>query len=389
MPATPRPPRTTRLPSLTGMRFIAALLVFAFHTTWQTRFIPGGAGDTLSTVFANAGFYGVSFFFVLSGFVLTWSARPNDTATRVWRRRLVKIYPNHLVTFVIAAALMLAASDVFTTEGTLTNLFLLQAWVPQIQVPNTMNAVSWSLSCELFFYLSFPWLLRLLDRVPIRRLWALAGALAVCTVAVPWISLHTLHGQPLPFIADGSLSFEQIWFVYFFPPVRALEFVLGMVAARLVLSGSWPRIGLWPASLIAVGGYALNSAVPYLYGVAGTAALWLTPLVASAAVADRDGTPTPFRGRLLVRLGELSFAFYMVHGLVVTYGHRWLVEGRSLPTAAAAALLVAALAFCLVLALALFTWVESPLVRLLSTPRAERRAPHTTPLSVPALEAKE
>ncbi|WP_234337952.1 acyltransferase family protein [Streptomyces sp. NRRL WC-3725] len=378
----------SRLPSLTGMRFIAALLVFAFHTTWQTSFVAGGGGRFLGDVFANAGFYGVSFFFVLSGFVLTWSARPQDTAPGFWRRRMVKIYPNHLVTFAAAAVLMLIAGEVFTTQGTLANLFLVQAWIPRIQVPNTMNAVSWSLSCELFFYLSFPLLLRLLNRLPVRRLWALAGVLAALTVLAPVVARYGIGGTPLPFIADGSLSFEQIWFVYFFPPVRALEFVLGMVAARLVLAGAWPRLGLLPAGLIAVGGYTVNSTVPYLYGVAGTAALWLTPLVAAAATADEHGTRSPFRGRALVRLGELSFAFYMVHGLVVTYTFRWLVADTHLAPAVGAATLLGALLLALALAHALFTWVEAPLMARFGRPR--RRRPPVSPAARPtALEAHE
>ncbi|MFE5208778.1 acyltransferase family protein [Streptomyces sp. NPDC056600] len=365
----------SRLPSLTGMRFVAALLVFAFHTTWQTAYVAGTGGDVLGDVFANAGFYGVSFFFVLSGFVLTWSARPEDTKAAFWRRRLVKIYPNHLVTFLIAAVLMLIAADAFTTKGTLANLFLVQAWIPEIQVPNTMNAVSWSLSVELFFYLSFPLLLRLLNRVPVRRLWALAGVLGALTVVVPAIAQYGIGGVPLPFIADGTLSFGQIWFVYFFPPVRALEFVLGMVAARLVQTGSWPRLGLLPAAAIAVGGYAVNSLVPYLYGVAGTAALWLTPLVAAAATADHRGDASPARGRLLVRLGELSFAFYMVHGLVTSYAHRWLVAGKDLPPLAGAAALLGALLLSLALALTLYRWVEEPLMRRFGAPPRRPGAP--------------
>ncbi|SEE24328.1 Peptidoglycan/LPS O-acetylase OafA/YrhL, contains acyltransferase and SGNH-hydrolase domains [Streptomyces sp. 2131.1] len=389
-PSAPDRPRAARLPSLTGMRFLAALLVFAFHTTFQTRFIGGGLGDTLSDCFANAGFYGVTFFFVLSGFVLTWSARPAEGAPRVWRRRLVKIFPNHLVTFAVAAFLMAAASEMFTTKGVLANLFLVQAWIPEIQVPNTMNAVSWSLSCELFFYLAFPFLLPVLERLSARRLWTLAGVLAALTVLVPAVSSWTVAGTPLPFIADGSLSFEQIWSVYFFPPVRAIEFVLGMIAARLVLTGALPRIGLLPAAVIAVGGYVLNSSVPYLYGVAGTGALWLAPLVVAAAQADVRETTSPFRGRVLVRLGELSFAFYMVHGLVVAYGHKWLVADENLPGAAAAALLLAALLTALALALALYSWVEAPAVRRFSAPRAQKPAgpaPAVVPLT--ALEAGE
>jgi peptidoglycan/LPS O-acetylase OafA/YrhL len=354
------------------MRFLAALLVFAFHTTFQTRFFGGGVGDTLGGIFANAGFYGVTFFFVLSGFVLTWSARPADGAPRVWRRRLVKIFPNHLVTFVAAAVLMVIASEVFTTKGVLANLFLVQAWIPEIQVPNTMNAVSWSLSCELFFYLAFPFLLPVLERLTARRLWTVAGVLAALTVLVPAVSSWTVAGTPLPFIADGSLSFEQIWSV-------------GMIAARLVLTGALPRIGLLPAAAIAVGGYVLNSSVPYLYGVAGTGALWLTPLVVAAAQADVRQTVSPFRGRVLVRLGELSFAFYMVHGLVVTYGHKWLVAGKDLSGAATAALLLAALLAALALAHALFTWVEAPAVRRFSAPRAKNpAAPEAAPPAAPA-----
>jgi peptidoglycan/LPS O-acetylase OafA/YrhL len=373
---------------LTGLRFIAALLVFALHTTYQSSYITGPVGDALGNVFARSGFYGVSFFFVLSGFVLTWSARPGDRAIGIWRRRLVKIYPNHLATFGLTAVLMLIASDVFTFKGTLANLFLVQAWFPDILVSRSMNQVTWSLSCELFFYLSFPLLLLLLNRVPVRWLWALAGVLAALTVSAPFVSQHAIGGMPLRFFADGSLSFEQIWFVYLFPPVRALEFVLGMVAARLVLAGAWPRIGLLPACLIAVGGYVVNLNVPYLFGIAGIAAIWLTPLVAAAAQADVRRAISPFCGRVLVRLGELSFAFYMVHGLVVAYGYRWLIAGHDLQPVAGAAALIAVFALSLALAFALFTWVEQPLVRKLSAPRTKRPVPF--PMASPvALKANE
>ena len=61
----------SRLPSLTGMRFIAAALVFLFHVSYANLFASERVAGTLMTVFGQGGWTGVGFFFVLSGFVLT------------------------------------------------------------------------------------------------------------------------------------------------------------------------------------------------------------------------------------------------------------------------------------------------------------------------------
>jgi peptidoglycan/LPS O-acetylase OafA/YrhL len=97
------------LPSLTGARFIAAVLVFLFHSMAVYPLVSPGAHRTQTTLFSPAGFTGVTFFFVLSGFVLTWAMRPNDTAARFWRRRFFKIYPTHLLTFAALSTLVALA----------------------------------------------------------------------------------------------------------------------------------------------------------------------------------------------------------------------------------------------------------------------------------------
>jgi len=112
---TAPPDSGSRLPSLTGLRFLAALSVFLFHSSLASSPIPPngpvtpfadqGFAHGYAAVLGHAGPLGVSFFFVLSGFVLTWSSRPGEPARAFLRRRVVKIYPNHVVMWAVALLL--------------------------------------------------------------------------------------------------------------------------------------------------------------------------------------------------------------------------------------------------------------------------------------------
>ena len=80
------PTRTplSKLPSLTGLRWIAAMLVFGFHVGTMGFIAQPQAQAVVSWLF-TLGLSGVQFFFILSGFVLVWSARPGDTRRAFWR----------------------------------------------------------------------------------------------------------------------------------------------------------------------------------------------------------------------------------------------------------------------------------------------------------------
>ncbi len=76
-----RPPaagRLSRLPTLTGMRFVASLMVFVCHAFTYGIFADKDLEGALVDYVAKLGFVGVGFFFILSGFVLAWSARDSD-----------------------------------------------------------------------------------------------------------------------------------------------------------------------------------------------------------------------------------------------------------------------------------------------------------------------
>ncbi|WP_051856746.1 acyltransferase family protein [Streptomyces sp. NRRL B-1347] len=362
--------RPHRLPSLTGMRFAAAAAVFAFHASFAGFFADPGTQHRLADVLSKAGWVGVSFFFVLSGFVLTWSARPADSARRFWRRRLAKIYPSHLVT-ALAAFVLLATTGAALQPGAVSaNVLLVQSFFPQPDMYVSGNPVSWSLSCELLFYLAFPLLWRALRALPARGLWPLAAALAAAVTALP-AAVALLPDTPALALPDGTTGQWQYWLLYVFPPVRAAEFALGMVMARIVREGHWRGPRPLPAAALLGAGYVLATQLPYLAGLVAATLVPVALLIGALAHADATGRPTVLAAPALVRLGELSFALYLVHRLVLIHGHRALDE-RAFTTPVALLVTAAALAVSLAVAALLHHAVEKPAMRFLAGPAEHR-----------------
>ncbi|SHN38205.1 acyltransferase family protein [Actinacidiphila paucisporea] len=378
LPQTSRPAPRNRLHSLTGMRAVAAAMVFVFHTT-QPQISPftGTTAARAARWFTCFGPIGVSFFFVLSGFVLTWAVRKDDTPGRFYRRRLVRIYPNHVVTFAAALVLFASAGVMTGTKATtprlwLPNLFLLHAWTPHLDVQLGVNPPSWSLSCEALFYLCFPLLYALIRKIPPRALWATAGVITALVVAVPALAYAVLPGVHGAGVLGLPVTPDQLWLVYVFPPARLLEFALGMVMARIVLTGRWVPIPTAAAALLAVGGYFLTFSLPFLYRFEAATIVPLALLIPAAAAAEGRGRRSVMRSRVMVRLGDLSFAFFMIHAVMLVTltrlfaGHQQWSDGQAYGVIAAYATLSLAAAWVL------NTFVERPMVRHFSQSRALR-----------------
>jgi peptidoglycan/LPS O-acetylase OafA/YrhL len=362
------PPPVPVLPSLTGLRWVAALLVFGLHVRNFGYF--SGTGDHIMTWAFGAGANGVSFFFVLSGFVLMWSVRPTDRALAFWRRRFARIYPVHLATVVIALfmAYTLAHQARPTPTQALANVLLVHSWWrPWWQ---TLNPVSWSLTCEAFFYAAFPLLVLLLRRVGTRGAAALAVGSVLAVLALAWVDAHDTLGQP----------------INSFPAARLPEFVLGAAVARLVLLGRWRGPGLEASLALALVGYFFVPQVTAGYPATTCTIVGFALLIPAAAVADLHDLPSLWRNRRLVRLGELSFAFYMVHLLVLRAGTNLLGTSPRFGLLGALAATAVAFAVSLGLSWVLYEAVERPARRLLlrgRRPAKRHRAP-TTAGSEPA-----
>ncbi|AXI78507.1 acyltransferase family protein [Peterkaempfera bronchialis] len=371
--APPKRSFTHRLPSLTGLRFPAALAVFLYHAALPIPSLRLLADDGAETGFTRlagqAGGLGVTFFFVLSGFVLAWSARKGDTATHFWRRRFVKIYPNYVIAWVLAMVVFAGAYTPMRTA--LANLLMVQSWIPDFNTYFSVDPPSWSLGAEAVFYLAFPLLYGACRRIRPQHLKYWIGGVVAGIVATPLAAYALLPDTPGIPGGDAS-SVVQYWFAYVLPPVRMMDFALGILAALAVRNGRWRNIGMVWSSLLLVAGYALTRYVPYLYGQRAATIVPVVLLIAAAALADNENRFTLFRNRAMTWLGEISFAFYLLHFIVLAY-LRELLGARMFSVPATIGLLIGAAAVSVLLSWALYALVEAPITRRFSKPRRRSR----------------
>ncbi|WP_165372807.1 acyltransferase family protein [Pengzhenrongella frigida] len=327
------------LPSLTSLRAGAALAVFVFHL---------GLFGVVSIPGATMGYTGVSFFFVLSGFVLTWSLQPGTSTRQFYRRRFARVYPSHLVVLVIVLAVQLAiAAPSLTPTVFLANLLLVQGWFADPAVVFGMNGPAWSLSCEAVFYLCFPLLVRGLTPLRPALRWAIPAT---------WLTVVAV------------LASQSVWlggFTFHFPLARMGEFVLGVVAALAIRDGWRPRWRLWVVIVVTVVVAAVLALLNLNQGVTdGVMAVPFGIAVVAAVMGDVRRRTRALGHRAFVYAGKISFAFYLVHELVIR-----VVVWADLRGAAVAVL---ALGVAMVLAIGLHHLVERPAQRRLSSPPARR-----------------
>ena len=170
-------PRSERVPALDLLRFLAAFGVMLYHYV-SHRPSPDG-GSSLMATLTQQGYLGVDVFFMISGFVILWSAN-GRSATGFVRARILRLYPEFWLAMLITAiALYFLAGagrhvDVIQLLGNAT-------MIPQYVGVEMIDGVYWTLAVEIKFY-ALVWLLIVtgqLGRLEIALyLWLAATAVA-------------------------------------------------------------------------------------------------------------------------------------------------------------------------------------------------------------------
>ncbi|MCP3819379.1 acyltransferase [Streptomyces sp. A3M-1-3] len=361
---------------MTGLRWALAFVALLAHAVVAPDLFTGTL-RTLAYATLPPGTAAMSGFFVLSGFLLAWTYRPGHGARAFWRRRFWKIFPNHALCLGIVVAIYLFVTpqplpDLVgenSLRAAVLQLFLVQNWVPDWGVIGSFNIPTWSLSCEAFFYVVFPLLALAVRKCPDSRLSHAWWALAIATVVLPWIpvAVHGLaHGDPL------RLDDNSLWFSYFLPPVRLPEFALGVVTARLVQTGRWPRLSRTVIAVPLAVSAALMPVLPLQCLFGGTFTVPVTLVVAAVALADIDGRTGRLARPVPMALGESSYALYLVQAPVLMIGLYLLDLDRPVPVGESVLLIVAYMVICVLLGLVVFRFFEAPLVSRFSVPRRRR-----------------
>ena len=226
----------TRGGMLDVLRFLAAAFIVVFHFGQEAPVALVSVNE-----FFGRGYLATDFFLLLSGFIL---ARVHGgrvmsgriTTAQFLIRRLLRIYPAHLITLAVTVAVVLGAELIgldivyperFAWSALPAHLLLVHGWG---FTPLTWNFPTWSLSALAVCYASFPWVWRQLRAVdqPV----ACLGVILVVVVGAEMVA-YVLMGQSgfsLPGVEGGLLRAVPL-------------FVAGLALARLV-EISRPATGL-------------------------------------------------------------------------------------------------------------------------------------------------
>jgi len=315
-----------QIDSLASLRFLFFLGIFFSHYKWNGEFF-----------FPIGGPMGVSFFFILSGFSLSigYGSRVNVLDVKIFmKKRIMKIYPMHIITLgyrfitFLLFPLILGEDICKKLIALILNIFLLQAWWPDIDLIFSYNTIAWFLSPIVFFYLLFPYLFSFVDN---HRLlfWGPCFIMLYCLGAyiIPRTMLQTI--------------------LYVSPLFRVFDFVLGIVTYKFLMcvllkDYSLPikmrkeplipyliemGIGIIILMIILISPY-----VDLRWRIASFFWLPLVVTILSLSLSELYTGGGWLSKALFKRLGSASYEMYMIHAIIISlfqHGFDKYTQGRN------------------------------------------------------------
>ena len=297
--------------SLTSLRFIFAIMVFGAHCYVIDSFF--------STHFFKEGFVGVSFFFVLSGFIIAYNYQKRLSENKItkrtfWVARIARIYPLHWLTLLIAVVLgnYVTVCQCERSQEVLEPIRCPRCgYIPKADYFFSFNSPSWSLCCEQLFYFCFPFLIPLTRNY--KRLLCVFIIAAILVVAGMY------------FTPENDI--KGYWYVN--PITRLPDFIAGMLLFQLYDRLKDKNISLSQGTIIETASIALFFAfyfyaieIPKVYRY--SCYYWFPVAMILISFALQKGHVSRIlSNRLLIIGGEISYSFYLIHLFVLLTYSEW------------------------------------------------------------------
>lgn len=306
-----------RLNELTGLRALGALLVFLQHSG---KWIPS------ATISVPYGGYGVSVFFVLSGYLMTrsYSAPLTEGAMSYWSyafRRFARLYPTYF--FLLMLAYALNPEHQRSALSWLLSLTLINGFFyPAIW--EGLSPISWSFTVEVCFYAVAPLIYRL---TPYR-----SSFLERCARLSVILGIWVVLGVGADQLRSGAFlaGYDMVWGYSFFG--HFIEFGTGIVLAWWTRLKRFKQVtarlkNSWANGLAVTGFLMLGTCVlyigPWIEGAVGwsnllrfallTAVSLATAMILLAVELRNHLARAVFGNRVVVYLGRISFAAYLLN----------------------------------------------------------------------------
>lgn len=305
--------------SLQSWRFIFAIMIFLHH------FPVDGTG-----LFKAGGSCGVSFFIILSGFVMSagYGNRCRQRSFIYWdflEKRLVRLYPLHLLCLILFVFIRLFSSHAPEWGPLIPNLLLVQSWIPDSEYYFSGNAVSWCLADMLFFYVSFPLLIRFVFICKKRLCLFLFGVFLLYFTALYFTPAGKVHAL-----------------FYIFPLSRLVDFIIGMLLYHVyqyVDQIAWinklKRLSYTKKTLIECMPIVLLILAllffPLIDQKIYVACYYWFPmsfLILLFAIFNKNGGGVTclLTNKAMLYWGSISFSFYMLHLLIINTSNALLSQ---------------------------------------------------------------
>lgn len=305
--------KPSRLNALTGLRCFAAVNIVLFHFSNPEWF------GWLAPV-VNAGYASVSFFILLSGFVLAYNyaEKAREGAldrTRFWQARFTRLYPIYLLSLLLSWRMVPGEYQSHTHgmfwTGMVLSPLLLQGWIPEIAT--FLNTPAWTMSAESAYYIGFPWFAAW--RRPPRLAPHLLKMAGVWCLGMAPGTLYFVFNPDHLAVTDRWSTGPWLQALKFTPLPHLASFVFGVMLASVdefVPRAGWPRLGLGLGGFAATFGLLhLGSIVPYAVIHDGL----LMPLFGCMilGLSGDNVLGRSFGWRPLVFVGEASYCLYLLH----------------------------------------------------------------------------